>query len=170
MKLGSLIQRTSLGVGALSVNYFPARLVARPIPSAGGRLTRGSALIYWTVYGVMIVGGNEGGDSVVRLLQLRDDVDGDARLHLVRYHGDSGDAGGEDIASNLATSESDHAGTGNGSGMEILAVMRQELSAPPQPPRHSIAYSSSSSSIHISIRILLNVILIVSVISFLSAE
>ncbi|GJU11782.1 hypothetical protein Tco_1134178 [Tanacetum coccineum] len=39
-------------------------------------------------------------------------------------HGDSGDAGGEDIASNLATSESDHAGTGNGSGMVILAVMR----------------------------------------------
>ncbi|GJZ29079.1 hypothetical protein Tco_0573726 [Tanacetum coccineum] len=36
-------------------------------------------------------------------------------------HGDSGDAGGEDIASNLATSESDHAGTGNGSGIVILA-------------------------------------------------
>ncbi|GJR05173.1 hypothetical protein Tco_0528157 [Tanacetum coccineum] len=39
-------------------------------------------------------------------------------------HGDSGDAGGEDIASNLATSESDHAGTGNGSGIVILAVIR----------------------------------------------
>ncbi|GJR75151.1 hypothetical protein Tco_0087516 [Tanacetum coccineum] len=38
-------------------------------------------------------------------------------------HGDSGDAGGEDIASNLATSESVQAGTGSGSGMEILALV-----------------------------------------------
>ncbi|GKG25062.1 hypothetical protein Tco_0395690, partial [Tanacetum coccineum] len=51
-------------------------------------------------------------------------------------HGDSGDAGGEDIASNLATSESDQAGTDNGSGMVILAVIRQELGAPPRQSQH----------------------------------
>nr|GFD62904.1 hypothetical protein [Tanacetum cinerariifolium] len=38
--------------------------------------------------------------------------------------GDSSDAGGEDIASSLATSESVHAGMGTGAGIEILAVVR----------------------------------------------
>nr|GEX54539.1 hypothetical protein [Tanacetum cinerariifolium] len=36
---------------------------------------------------------------------------------------DKGDAGGEDIARSLATSESVHAGIGTGAGMEILAVV-----------------------------------------------
>nr|GFA19570.1 hypothetical protein [Tanacetum cinerariifolium] len=38
--------------------------------------------------------------------------------------GDNGDAGGEDIAKSLATSESLHAGIGTGAGIEILAVVR----------------------------------------------
>nr|GFB10666.1 hypothetical protein [Tanacetum cinerariifolium] len=38
--------------------------------------------------------------------------------------GDNGDAGGEDIASSLATSESDQAGIGTGDGIEILAIIR----------------------------------------------
>nr|GFC69720.1 hypothetical protein [Tanacetum cinerariifolium] len=37
---------------------------------------------------------------------------------------DNGDAGGEDIARSLATSESVHAGLGIGAGIEILAVIR----------------------------------------------
>nr|GFD49440.1 hypothetical protein [Tanacetum cinerariifolium] len=37
---------------------------------------------------------------------------------------DNGDAGGEDIARSLTTSESVHAGIGTGAGMEILAVVR----------------------------------------------
>nr|GFD49743.1 hypothetical protein [Tanacetum cinerariifolium] len=38
--------------------------------------------------------------------------------------GDNGDAGGEDIARTLATSESVHAGIGTGAGIEIIAVVR----------------------------------------------
>nr|GFD02842.1 hypothetical protein [Tanacetum cinerariifolium] len=38
--------------------------------------------------------------------------------------GDNGDAGGEDIARSLTTSESVHAGKGTGAGIEILAVVR----------------------------------------------
>nr|GFD63260.1 hypothetical protein [Tanacetum cinerariifolium] len=38
--------------------------------------------------------------------------------------GDNGDAGGEDIAISLTTSESVHTGIGTGAGMEILAVVR----------------------------------------------
>nr|GEX18647.1 retrovirus-related Pol polyprotein from transposon TNT 1-94 [Tanacetum cinerariifolium] len=38
--------------------------------------------------------------------------------------GDNGDAGGEDIAKSLTTSESVHAGIGTGAGIEILAVVR----------------------------------------------
>nr|GFD06060.1 hypothetical protein [Tanacetum cinerariifolium] len=38
--------------------------------------------------------------------------------------GDNGDAGGEDIARNLASSESVHDGIGTGAGIEILAVVR----------------------------------------------
>nr|GFD63169.1 hypothetical protein [Tanacetum cinerariifolium] len=38
--------------------------------------------------------------------------------------GDNGDAGGEDIARSLTTSESVHAVIGTGAGMEILAVVR----------------------------------------------
>nr|GFD15057.1 hypothetical protein [Tanacetum cinerariifolium] len=38
--------------------------------------------------------------------------------------GDNGDAGGEDIARSLTTSESVHAGIGTGAGIEILAVVR----------------------------------------------
>nr|GFD09985.1 reverse transcriptase [Tanacetum cinerariifolium] len=37
---------------------------------------------------------------------------------------DNGDAGGEDIARSLTTSELVHAGIGTGAGMEILAVVR----------------------------------------------
>nr|GFD37900.1 hypothetical protein [Tanacetum cinerariifolium] len=37
---------------------------------------------------------------------------------------DNGDAGGEDIASSLTTSESVHVGIGTGAGIEILAVVR----------------------------------------------
>nr|GFD63010.1 hypothetical protein [Tanacetum cinerariifolium] len=37
---------------------------------------------------------------------------------------DNGDAGGEDIASSLTTSESVQAGTSTGAGIEILAVIR----------------------------------------------
>nr|GFC16285.1 hypothetical protein [Tanacetum cinerariifolium] len=79
---------------------------------------------------------------------------------------DNGDAGGEDIASSLTTSESDQAGTCTGAGIEILVVIRYagcggvlngsvssadgawsaaveatttelyELGAPPPPPPH----------------------------------
>nr|GFC61243.1 hypothetical protein [Tanacetum cinerariifolium] len=38
--------------------------------------------------------------------------------------GDNGDAGGEDIARSLATSESVYAGIGTGAGIEILTVVR----------------------------------------------
>nr|GFD17755.1 hypothetical protein [Tanacetum cinerariifolium] len=38
--------------------------------------------------------------------------------------GDNRDAGGEDIARSLTTSESVHAGIGTGAGIEILAVVR----------------------------------------------
>nr|GFC70849.1 hypothetical protein [Tanacetum cinerariifolium] len=38
--------------------------------------------------------------------------------------GDNGDAGGEDIARSLATSESVHAGIGTRAGKEILAIIR----------------------------------------------
>nr|GFB97124.1 hypothetical protein [Tanacetum cinerariifolium] len=38
--------------------------------------------------------------------------------------GDNGDAGGEDIARSLATSESVHAGIRTGAGIKILAVVR----------------------------------------------
>nr|GFC59889.1 hypothetical protein [Tanacetum cinerariifolium] len=38
--------------------------------------------------------------------------------------GDNVDAGGEDIARSIATSELVHAGIGTGAGMEILAIVR----------------------------------------------
>nr|GFD43599.1 hypothetical protein [Tanacetum cinerariifolium] len=38
--------------------------------------------------------------------------------------GDNGDAGGEDIARSLTTSESVRAGIGTGAGIEILAIVR----------------------------------------------
>nr|GFD58646.1 hypothetical protein [Tanacetum cinerariifolium] len=37
---------------------------------------------------------------------------------------DNGDAGREDIAKSLATSESVHTGKGTGAGIEILAIVR----------------------------------------------
>nr|GFD23656.1 hypothetical protein [Tanacetum cinerariifolium] len=51
-------------------------------------------------------------------------------LAFIRYagcggdQGDNGDAGREDIARSLATSESVHAGIGTRAGIEILAVVR----------------------------------------------
>nr|GFC33384.1 hypothetical protein [Tanacetum cinerariifolium] len=59
----------------------------------------------------------EGGDSI-------EGSGGEGICGGGKDEGDNGDAGGEDIARSLTTSESVHAGIGTGAGMEILAVIR----------------------------------------------